>query len=55
VRLTGRGPSGGAGLRLARLVVATIEDQLMLAVKVLPFWKETLPPLHTFGTLMDPW
>ncbi len=30
-------------------------DQLMVAVKVPPFWKETLPPLQTSGTLMDPW
>ncbi len=48
------GPTGmTASGRPARLPPA--QDQLMLAVKVPPFWNETLPPPHAFGTLVDPW
>jgi hypothetical protein len=33
-----------------------IEDQLMLAVKVPPLWKETAAPgPHAGGTVADPW
>jgi hypothetical protein len=46
--------SGDDSLWPARLAGAA-EGQLMVAVKVPPFWKETLPPLQMFGTLMEPW